>query len=104
MQTQTAAPSKTKNRSTRGRKDENRQEKIITLAPVKERIGFLVKLYKEAASSAEALSEDIKAVAEKAGINASALRKFVTARASEKFEERKRYCEQLNLLFEDIGE
>jgi hypothetical protein len=104
MQTQSDTPTPRKTRSTRGRKDENRQEKIISLGPVKERIDALVKLYKEAASSAEALSEDIKAVAEKAGINASALRKFVTARAGEKFEERKRDCEQLEMLFSEIGE
>lgn len=87
-----------------GRKDEHHQEKVIDLSLVSDSIDELVRLYKSAAEVAEDYSTAIKETAEKAGINAGALRKFVTAKAGEKYEERKRDCEQLSLLFEEVGE
>jgi hypothetical protein len=67
-------------------------------------IDSLVADFLYAADAANTLSEGIKAAAEKAGIQATVLRKFITARAGEKFEEKKRDCAQLNLLFEEVGQ
>jgi hypothetical protein len=67
-------------------------------------IDTLVADYKYAAQAADTLSEGIKAAAERAGIQATVLRKFITARAGEKFEEKKRDAAQLNLLFEEVGQ
>ena len=50
------------------------------------------------------LAEGVKANAERAGIQASVLRKFIAARAGENFGDKKRDALQLSLLFEEIGE
>lgn len=67
-------------------------------------INSLVADFKHAAEAADTLSEGIKAAAEKAGIQATVLRKFITARAGDKFEEKKRDAAQLNLIFEEVGQ
>lgn len=91
-------------RGTRGRKDNDGQEATIKTKVIKDKMDELLTLQTKAENASARFSDAIKAVAESSGINAGALRKFVTARAGEKFEERKRDCEQLSLLFEEIGE
>jgi hypothetical protein len=91
--------------SPRGRKDQTTgQEAAITLRPIKDSIGELVTLYIQQQQSAAACSDAIKAAAEKAGLLANVVRKFVKARAGEKFAEAKRTVEQLSLVFDEIGE
>ena len=92
-------------RASPGRKDQTTgQEEAITMAPVKKSIDELVRLYTQQQAAAEKCSTAIKAVAEKSGLLANVLRKFVKARAGEKFEEAKRHVEQLSLVFEELGE
>jgi hypothetical protein len=89
----------------RGRKDQTTgQEAAISLRPIKDGIEELVSLYTQQQESAARCSDAIKAVAEKSGLMANVVRKFVKARAGEKFEEAKRTVEQLSLVFEDMGE
>lgn len=90
--------------SPRARKDQTTgQEAAISLRPIKDSIEELVTLYKQQDESAARCSDAIKAAAEKAGLMANVVRKFVKARAGEKFEEAKRTVEQLSLVF-DLGE
>lgn len=87
----------------RGRRDSQGQEGVIKLKPAEDSIQELVDLYVKAGEASDKLNDAIKAVAEKSELLASVVRKFVTARAGEKFEEEKRKCEQLGLLFDEIG-
>ena len=80
------------------------QEQVIRAAVVKKNIGHLVKLYKDAADAKEAVSEAVKKTAEQAGIKASVLRSFVTARAGEDYEKARKKSAQLELLFDEVGE
>jgi hypothetical protein len=101
MQTETHVEGK---RKVRGRKDEQKQEQVTQPGIVKEHINELVKLYAASGESATALSDAIKVAAEKSGYNASAVKRFVVARAGEKFAEAKRLAEQQMELFEEVGE
>lgn len=74
------------------------------MAPVKKSIDELVRLYNQQQAAAEKCSTAIKAAAEKSGLLANVLRKFVKARAGDKFQEAKRTVEQLSLVFEEVGE
>ncbi len=87
----------------RGRKNADKQEAIIDNSIIKARIEEMVKLKKASDTASDEFSEAIKFVAESAGLNASAVRKFVLARAGEHFEDKKKECEQLSLLFEEVG-
>ena len=90
-------------RKAKGRKDDTGQEAVIKMQPIKDIITDLVDLYTKAGKASDTLNDAIKAAAEKAGLQASAVRKFVVARAGEKYEEKKRDAEQLSLLFDEIG-
>ena len=87
----------------RGRKNADKQEAIITMQPIKDAIDDLVGLHEKAAAASEKFNDAVKATAEKSGLLASVVRKFVQARAGEKFDEEKTKCEQLSLVFEEIG-
>lgn len=100
---ETATEPSTKTRTPRGRKDRG-QEAAIKLDPIKESVEELVQLHRKAAEAGDAYSDGVKKVAEKSGLLASVVRKFVSARAGEKFKDEKTKAEQLNLLFEDVGE
>lgn len=88
----------------RGRKDAAKQEAIITMQPIKDAIDDLVGLHEKAGAAADKFNDAVKATAEKAGLLASVVRKFVQARAGEKFEEEKTKCEQLSLVFTEVGQ
>lgn len=87
----------------KGRRDAG-QEAVMKAKPVKDKITHLVKLFNSAKQAGADLSDAIKAVSEQAGVNSKALRSFVAARAGENFEEKFREVEQLQFLFEKIGE
>lgn len=76
----------------------------ISLRPIKDGIDELVTLYKQQEESAARCSDAIKATAEEAGLMANVVRKFVKARAGQKFGEAKRVVEQLSLVFEEAGD
>lgn len=86
-----------------GRVDADGQEAAISMDPIKDRIENLVRLCESAKAASNDFSEAIKDTAEKSGLLASVVRKFVVAKAGEKFDDKKRECEQLSLLFDDIG-
>lgn len=91
--------------SPRGRKSQTTgQEEAIHLQPIKDSIDDLVVLYIQAQESAARCSDGIKAASEKSGLLANVLRKFVKARAGDKFEEARRTVEQLSLVFEECGD
>ena len=93
-----------KAKGARGRKDAEGQEAVPQTKPVKDRINDLIALKVKADEAADKFNDAIKAVAEKAGLLASVVRKFVNARAGEKYEEESRKVEQLSLIFEVIGD
>lgn len=87
----------------RGRKDADKQEQVIKTKIVKDRVDQLVQLKNNADSAATDFNDAVKKAAEDSGLLASSVRKFVVARAGEKFEEEQRKCTQLSLLFEEVG-
>lgn len=93
-----------KGREVRGRKDREKQEVVIKIAALRDNVADMVVLHNKAQEAATVLNDKIKAVAEKAGLLASVVRKIVVARAGENWQERKRECEQLNLCFDEIGQ
>jgi ABC-type uncharacterized transport system substrate-binding protein len=84
-----------------GRKDKQNQEAVIKLSEVHDKIDNLIALHKTASEASACLNEGIKKIAEKSGLLASVVRKYVIARAGENFEEEQRKVEQLNLIFTD---
>ena len=86
------------------RKDIEGQEGVIKMKPAKDEIDRLVKLKGDAEEAADAYGAAVKFVAEQANLLASVVRKFVNARAGEKFEEERRKCEQLQLMFDELGD
>jgi len=96
------AATEPRTRKARGREDRG-QEAVIKLDPIKSQVDELVQLHRKAAEANDQYGEAIKATAEKSGLLASVVRKFVAARAGEKFTEEKKKAEQLSLLFEDVG-
>lgn len=94
----------TEGRSAKGRKGPDKQELVTKPEIIKAGIDNLVTLHHHAGSAAETLNDAVKALAEKSGYNASAVRKFMLARAGEKYEEMKKLAEQQLELFEEVGE
>lgn len=95
----TGEPAKRPRRA-RGRKDANKQEAVINRQEVFEKTEYLVGLHGTARDAAKDFSEAIKAVAEKSGMNASAVRRYVVAKAGENFDAKRRDVTQLALLFD----
>lgn len=89
-------------RGRRGRKDNSGQEAVFNPEVVQTRADDLVKLYQAQQTAATDFSESIKAVSEKAGINAASLRKFIVAKAGDNFEDTKAKVLQLALVFEEV--
>src|SRR5712664_4226457 len=87
-----------------GRQDAEHQETVIETKVVKDKINHLVKLKTTADEAVADFADAVKKVAEDSGLLAASVRKFVVARAGEGYEEAKRKCEQLSLLFEEVGE
>jgi len=91
-----------------GARKEGGQEAAIDLDKIKDvigkRIDELVNLYKAHETAGEDLSTAVKKAAEDCGLNTKAVRSFVTARAGKKFGKARKNCEQLSLLFDEVGE
>jgi hypothetical protein len=93
-----------KTRGPRGRKDKEGQESVIKTTVLKGQIEDLVSLHHKAANAMRVYGEAIKGAAEKSGLLATTVRKFIAARAGENFEEQKTKYTQLALVFDEIGE
>lgn len=87
----------------RGRKDKEKQEAVIRVDVVRERIEELVGLHRAAKDAAQALNDAITATVEKAGLHAANVRKFVAARASGEFTDKAENVAQLALIFDWVG-
>jgi hypothetical protein len=83
-----------------GRQTKDKQEAVMNLDPVKSRINELVKLHHANEEAAKDLSEAIKACAEKSGLLATVVKRYVTACAGENYEEKAREVAQLAFVFE----
>jgi hypothetical protein len=86
----------------RGRIDPDSQEAVVKLDIVQERLEELQRLYIASCQAADDFSQAIKSSAEESGLLAKVLRRFVVALADDKVEEKKRECEQLSFLFEEV--
>jgi hypothetical protein len=86
----------------KGRKDAHKQEKVIDLKIIKDRLPELKRLKSATKEASVAYGEAIKKAAQDCGLNASAVRRFIDAHAGDSIEERKRDAEQLSLLFDEI--
>ena len=80
------------------------QEQAVKVTTIKDKLEQLLKLYRKAENAKEDLSDAIKQVAEAGGIHASVLKRFVAARGGDGFVKAKAKSEQLQLLFDEIGE
>lgn len=87
----------------KGRMDADRQPAVKKPKVIAERIDELVRLHVKAGEASEDAKAAITKAAEDSGYLASAVRKLVTAKAGEKFEEKHREVEQQLELFEEVG-
>lgn len=87
----------------RGRKDADKQEAVIVVPELEKRIQELEDLHKKKTAAKDRYNDAVKAAAEKCGMLASVVNKFVNARVGESFEDEKRKNEQLQLCFDEIG-
>lgn len=87
----------------RGRKDQG-QEAVIKLESLQTRIPELVKLHIKAAEASQDFNDAVKTVAEKSGLLAATVRKYVKARAGDKFDDEKTKAQQLALVFEEVAD
>lgn len=85
-----------------GRKDAQKQEKVIDLKIIKDRLPELKAAKGRAKNASAEYSDAIKAAAKDSGLNSSAVRRFVDAAAGDNIVERKRDAEQLQLLFDEV--
>jgi hypothetical protein len=76
---------------------------VLRIETLKTRIEHLVQLKRAADEAATDYKEAIVKTAADARCIPAVVRRFVTARAGERFIEKKQEVEQLSLLFEEIG-
>lgn len=88
----------------KGRKDREGQEAVQNHETIKTRIDELTRLHRRSKEASEEFSEAIKKAAEDSGFLATVVRRFVVARSGERFLEKQRENQQLELLFTELGE
>ena len=79
------------------------QEQVVRV-PKADKISHLIKLHKAFEEAKVEFSDGCKAVAEKAGMDASVVRRYVIARAGEKYAAARAKSQQLQMLFDQLGE
>lgn len=87
----------------KGRQGPEKQTMAKKPKVVHERLDEMVRLHNKAAEAAEAAKEAIAKTAEDSGYLASAVKKIVSAKAGEKFEEKHREVEQQAELFDEVA-
>ncbi len=85
-----------------GRKDSQKQEKVIDLKVLKDRSSELVRLLKKQKEVSIEVSDAFKKAAQDSGLNVSSVRNYFSACAGDSFKDRKRNAEQLALLFDEL--
>ncbi len=91
-------------RGATGRRDNDGTEETIKIPPIKQAAASLMKLYKKLEAARDDFNSDCKAVAERAGINSSTLKKLVKSSATGKFTDVRRDIDQASIVFEQVGE
>lgn len=86
-------------RPPKGRKDANGQEAVIELGVLHEREEELCQLYTRAGEAAADYSTAITKAGEDSGLNAAAIRRYIAAKAGDKFDAEKKRVTQLALAF-----
>lgn len=87
----------------KGRQGDDKQTMVKKPKVIHDRINELVRLHNKAGEATEAAKEAIVKAAEESGYLASAVRKIVSAKAGEKFEEKHREVEQQAELFDEVA-
>lgn len=87
----------------KGRRGSEGQEAVIKLEALSVKTDELVKLHTAATDAATDFGEAVKKVAEEAGLNAATVRKYIAARAGDKYDETKQRVLQLALVFEEVA-
>lgn len=83
-----------------GRKDSDGQAQVIKPKIITEREDELVDLKTKAVEAAENYSKAINQAAEDSGYNAATVRKYIEAKAGDKFDATKEKVTQLALIFD----
>jgi hypothetical protein len=83
-----------------GRQDDG-QEATIKMETLITREKHLISLYNKANETAKDYSDAVKKVAEDAGLLTVNVRKYISAKAGDDFDEAKRKVIQLSLIFEE---
>lgn len=86
-----------------GRMDSDRQPAVKKPEVIAKRLDELVDLHNKAQLAGERAKDAITKAAEDSGFLASAVRKLVTAKAGDKFEEKHREVEQQAELFDEAA-
>jgi hypothetical protein len=100
METGTESTSGKRKKRVVGRQDSEGQEQVIERGVIEEREEELVALKVAASEAAENYSEAIKKAAEDSGLNAGTVRKYIEAKAGDKFDATKKKVAQLALIFD----
>lgn len=87
----------------KGRQGAEKQTMAKQPKVIADRIDELVRLHAAAKSASEKAQDAITKAAEDSGYLASSVKKLVTARAGDKFEEKHREVEQQMELFDEVG-
>jgi len=94
----------TERKRSTGRKDAEKQPAVERPEALVKRLDELITLYRRQVTASEEFGDAVRATAEESGMLASNVRRFVLARAGERFVEKAREVAQLALIFEEIGE
>ena len=97
--TETNPKAKRRRRAAEGRVDA-KQETVISLDPIRARIGELQRLFIIQNEAATEFSDAIKKAAKDSGLLSSVVRKYVVAKSRESLDAGKREATQLSLLFD----
>jgi transcription termination factor NusB len=90
-------------KSNLGRKDSEGQEAVVKIETLQVGMDELLKLHTAAENAATDFKEAVKAIAEKSGLNAATVSKYVKARAGDNFDATKGKVLQLALVFEEVN-
>lgn len=93
-----------KTRGSRGRKDHDGVEETIKIQPIKDGAADVMKLVRKAENAKTLVNEAYKALAERAGVNVTSLKKLFKASYKGNFEDVRRDIDQQSALFESVGE
>jgi len=76
----------------------------ITLSKLRENLGYLIGRHNAAKEARTVYTEAVDAIAAASGIEPAVIKAFVSAKAADKYEDKKRNASQLQLCFDEIGE